>query len=387
MKICNFRPLVCLALIVMLEIWVSAISLWLTCLLAIALGVCFIFARVPRHFQIVTLVVYCLVAISFIVHTCCGTQAFNQNLDPDVGLRGVVLRYANWYLHQFLSDTNAELVFAMLFGNKTGVPWLVRVDFSVTGVAHLLAVSGLHVGLLTLAIEYILRWCRVPKRYRVWVLLPVLIFYTYLCRWQYAILRAVLMCLVYAFARNNLRVADRLSTLALAAVVILTLFPYALWSLSFQLSFAAVLGIVLWYDSLLKLCPVKPLAMYLAVTSTTLPLLIICFDGVSLYGLLANVLIMPLLVLVFYVSMMAVITVIFGAVLWLVDPVLTFARTVLTALSNLPLAMLPVSGPPVIAILYLVAILLCSRFIFLPKKIKYPLAVALFACYFVLLVV
>lgn len=371
----------------MLEIWVSAISLWLTCLLAIALGVCFIFARVPRHFQIVTLVVYCLVAISFIVHTCCGTQAFNQNLDPDVGLRGVVLRYANWYLHQFLSDTNAELVFAMLFGNKTGVPWLVRVDFSVTGVAHLLAVSGLHVGLLTLAIEYILRWCRVPKRYRVWVLLPVLIFYTYLCRWQYAILRAVLMCLVYAFARNNLRVADRLSTLALAAVVILTLFPYALWSLSFQLSFAAVLGIVLWYDSLLKLCPVKPLAMYLAVTSTTLPLLIICFDGVSLYGLLANVLIMPLLVLVFYVSMMAVITVIFGAVLWLVDPVLTFARTVLTALSNLPLAMLPVSGPPVIAILYLVAILLCSRFIFLPKKIKYPLAVALFACYFVLLVV
>ena len=89
----------------------------------------------------------------------------------------------------------------------------------------------------------------------------------------------------------------------------------------------------------------------------------------------------------FYLGMFAVGTFACGAVLWLAEPLLNFVRWVTTAVGQLPYAILPMSHGLLAVVIYLCASFVLSRFIFLRPKIKYPLAVALFTCYFVLIVV
>ncbi len=298
-----------------------------------------------------------------------------------------MLRYARWYLPMFLSQDNADLLYAMLFGDKSVLTWGLRNDFSAAGLAHMLAVSGLHVGLLTGVVGRLLTWCRVPRRAHLWVIAPILIFYAYLCGWQYAIMRAVIMCLTYEIAKHHLHVADSLSVLSLAAVLILLIYPYALVSVSFLLSFSCVLGIYLWYQSLLRVVPSKALAMYVAVTLGSFPFQVYFFGAMPLLGLVANVILVPMLVVSFYLGMFAVSTFACGAVLWLVNPLLDFVRWITTSIGQLSWTTLTVShGLPAVFI-YLLASLVLSRFIFLQPKVKYPLVAVLFSCYLVLLVV
>ncbi len=386
MKLCNFRPLCSLALLATLTCVACFVSPWITLAVGLGLGLLLTFVKTPLSFKVVAIAIYGAVVISFLLHTAFNPEPVYRTYNPNAGLRGVVLSYANGVLHGYLSDTNAELLYSMLFGNKSGLPWLLRQDFSVAGVAHLLAVSGLHVGLLAGVLTWLLKIVHGPRRARVYCLTPVLLFYAYLCGWQYAVLRAIIMCLVYEITRRHQRVADPLTALSIAAVIILILFPYSIRSASFMLSFTCVLGIILFYRGLLKVVRFKSLAMYLAVTIGSLPGVIYYFGYLAVYGIVANLVILPLLVGAFYVGMLAVCTYVAGCLLWLVDPILTLCRQVVTRLSYLPGARLMVSSSAPAIVLYLVALLLLSRFIFLPKKVKYPLAGLLFACYFLLIV-
>lgn len=387
MKICNFRPLCFLALIVILCVAACLVSLWWTIALAVVLTAILYFAKVPTQFKVTVAVVFALTTISFVLTTLLNPNPYYRTYNPNAGLRGVILRYADWYLNKFLSKDNAALMYAMLFGDKRGLPFMLKSNFTVAGLAHMLAVSGLHVGLLVSVIALILKTCKVPQRARLYVIMPVLLFYAYLCGWQYSILRAVIMYFVYAFVKQCFHLADPLSCLSCAAIVILVLFPYALVSASFLLSFSCVLGIDLMYDYFLKRCYVKSIAMYLAVTIASFPFVVYFFGAVPLYGVIANVVLVPLLILCFYVGMFAVSTFLMGAVLWLTEPLLTFVRSVSEAITKLPLATLSVSSSFPAIIIYLLGLIIMSRFVFLKPKVKYPLAAVLFACYFLLIMV
>jgi len=387
MKLWNFRPLCWLALIVILAIGSAMLAPWCALIATIFLCVALWLVPVPREFKIVALVAFAVALLSYGLTTCLVANPYRRTYDPDAGLRGVVLRYVRWYLPMFLSTDNANLLYAMLFGDKSVLTWELRSDFSASGLAHMLAVSGLHVGLLFTVVSLLLRCVKVPRRAHVWIIASLLIFYAYLCGWQYAVMRAVIMCLVYAIAKQHLWVADPLSVLSLAAVIILLIYPYALVSVSFLLSFSCVLGIYLWYQTFYRVIASKAVAMYVAVMLGSFPFMVYFFGSVPVLGLVANVILVPLLVLSFYLGMFAVSTFVCGAVLWVAEPLLNFVRWITTAIGQLPWATIPVSHSLIAVFVYLLAALVLSRFIFLKPKIKYPLVVALFTCYLVLLVV
>ncbi len=387
MKICNFRPLVCIALIVIMAICSATLSMWLVLAVAMVLFAGLWFAKVPTQFKVVALLVFMVALISYGLTTYSVANPYQRTYDPDVGLRGVVLRYVRWYLTMFLSPKNADILYTMMFGDKSVLSWWTIQEFNATGLAHILAVSGFHVDLFYLIVSCLLKLCRVPKRAHIWMITPLLLFYGYLCGWRYAVLRAVIMCLIYAFARHRLVVADALSALSLAAVIILIIYPYALFSASFLLSFACVLGINLWYDTFYRIVPVKSVAMYLAVTAGSLPFLLYFFGREPIFGLVANVILLPLLVVSFYIGIFAVSTFVCGAVLWIVEPLLNFVRWITQAVGRLSWAVVHIShGLPAIFVYFCASIIL-SRFIFLKPKVKYPLVAVLFTCYFVLLMV
>lgn len=141
---------------------------------------------------------------------------------------------------------------ALLLGNKEHLPQEVQDSYSSAGVAHVLSVSGLHVGLLAAVLQWITRKWLSPKG-RFAVLTGFLLIYCGLLNFSAPVVRASLILIVGGIRRIVRRAPDRLTTLAAAFLLILLSRPLDLFSASFQLSFGAVLGIVMLGPALEKI--------------------------------------------------------------------------------------------------------------------------------------
>jgi len=114
MKLCNFRPLCWLALVIIVAIGSAMLSLWLTFLGAAILFTILLWSKLPRQFKIVAMSLYIIAVISYLLTTCFVSNPTYRTYDPHTGLRGVILKYVHWYLSLFLSEDNANLIYNML---------------------------------------------------------------------------------------------------------------------------------------------------------------------------------------------------------------------------------------------------------------------------------
>ena len=145
-----------------------------------------------------------------------------------------------------LPEPQASLAQALLLGIRGRLPADVTEDFRSTGTSHLLAISGLHVGVLLGMSVGVGAWL-MGRRRQVYLLLPLG------AVWAYALLsgfatpveRVAIMGSVYLLAMALGRPGSILPALALAAACIAGLEPQALKQVSFQLSFAAISGIAM----------------------------------------------------------------------------------------------------------------------------------------------
>jgi competence protein ComEC len=150
-------------------------------------------------------------------------------------------------IHQFSSGDNASLLLGLLLGERAEISDDVRDAFVRTGLVHILAVSGSHVGfvlLIVLALGDALRLSQVLKSLFAGV---ALIFFAALTGFNPPVTRATIMALIFLGGRLIERNGNSYNMLALAALIILFGEPRQLFQLGFQLSFAAVLGMVYLY--------------------------------------------------------------------------------------------------------------------------------------------
>ncbi len=206
---------------------------------------------------------------------------------------------------------------ALLIGNRSGITPQLRMQFNRAGASHLLAISGLHIGIVAAAAFFVFRWLLAYSRFllrRAWVargaavlaLFPV-VSYGLLAGMSASTQRAVVMVAVLFLALVAGRLHDLLNSIAWAAWVILIIYPPALFSVSFQLSFVAVGWIVFGLSNpalkqvLAKAAPQRPLRWILSLLIVsclavvgTLPLAMFYFNQASLTGILSNCLLVPL---------------------------------------------------------------------------------------------
>lgn len=188
---------------------------------------------------------------------------------------------------------------ALLLG-ADGLDENLEQSYRRAGVSHVLAVSGLHVGFVAALLSLLL--CFLPKASlpRFVCLCAGLVFYCLLTGASASTQRAALMAALLLLARVNGREADGLSSLSLAFGVLLLISPRQLLDVGFQLSFTAMLGIVLLFSRFqrwLRFLPkpiATPLALTLAAQTGCLPVLLCCFGSVSPYAPLVNLLTVPL---------------------------------------------------------------------------------------------
>lgn len=211
-------------------------------------------------------------------------------------------------LYSNLDEVTASVAYAMLTGDSSGISDAALTSFRYGGIAHIFAVSGLHIGVIYAAINFALR--RVNRYISAVVSVTFVIFYAGVCSFTPSSVRAAIMCATSAALSLFGRRYDSLNALSLAATILLLINPVYLFDTGFILSFSAVGGIVcLKYRiyRLLKFLP-KRLAGALSVSLSaqvgSFAALMASFGYVSAAGLFLNVLVLPA-ISAFYVLLAA----------------------------------------------------------------------------------
>ncbi|MEG2688350.1 MAG: ComEC/Rec2 family competence protein, partial [Clostridia bacterium] len=150
-------------------------------------------------------------------------------------------------LYENTDETTASICQALLIGDKFGIEAQLNNEIKATGVAHLLAVSGLHVSALAGALYFLLKKLKVKPKARFVVVTILTFIYVMLCSFSPSALRAFIMSSVFTLSGVFGKKQDNLSSLGLAAVILLFIRPTSLMNVGFLLSIFAVLGIMLLY--------------------------------------------------------------------------------------------------------------------------------------------
>ena len=159
----------------------------------------------------------------------------------------VRLRYALLSRLDTAFGERAALPKALLMGERIALAEEDRTAFARIGIAHVLAVSGLHISLIVTALGLLTRRF-LSGRQQLWFFAIFLLSYAALLDFRASVVRASILTFAFLFSRSRGRSGDSLSAMALAFILILALSPVELSSSGFQLSFAAALGIVLLYQ-------------------------------------------------------------------------------------------------------------------------------------------
>jgi len=200
-----------------------------------------------------------------------------------------------------LDHKHAGLLRGVVLGEKRGVPQEIMEDFRRSGVAHMLAVSGLHVG--SLAAIFLGAFKSLPVSRRTAVLgsmFAVGIFVPFVGAGS-SVVRAATMILLVLMAELLGRGRERWQALLCAALIILVRNPLDIYSAGFQLSFGAVVGLFLFVHPLENRLHFLPegvatgVAVSAAATLGTAPVALVAFGQVSLVGVAANLLVVPVL--------------------------------------------------------------------------------------------
>ncbi|MGI6691349.1 MAG: DNA internalization-related competence protein ComEC/Rec2 [Christensenellales bacterium] len=145
---------------------------------------------------------------------------------------------------------DSALAKALLIGDRTDLSEETNLVFRDAGIAHVLSVSGLHVGLLMAIVLFVLRRFQLPAAVLLVTVSALLLMYCRLLDFSAPVVRAAVLTVVMLLGRVYRRKSDPLTALAAAFMLVLLMRPLDLFSIGFQLSFLAVLGIVLLGDRL-----------------------------------------------------------------------------------------------------------------------------------------
>ena len=246
-------------------------------------------------------------------------------------VRFIIYRYTervrDIIFHELASknDDVIGLIRGIVLGDKTGIDEEVYNRFRIFGTAHILAVSGLHVGILLTLYRRIYRIK--PNPIFTVIIVIILIFYGSITRWSPSVFRAVFMSLLYILSQITSREADLLSCLGVTSIISVCLNPLVVNSLGFQMSYLAVLGIgvlspvisrkfgaiisnkfgdVLDHDRITTL--VNGVSIYISVQIVVLPYILQEFNYVSPLGFFLN---LPVTILAGLIVAFSVLSVLF----------------------------------------------------------------------------
>lgn len=209
------------------------------------------------------------------------------------------------FLDEFLPYYNSAIMKAMLFGNKKEIEEEIKSLYQNNGIAHILAISGLHISLIGMSVYRLLRYLPLPR----WLVLlgseSFLILYGCMVGFSASTFRAIFMFTLFLLSKLLKRSYDMITAMAASAIFQLLIHPGYLFDCGFQLSYAAIMGIAILLPALEEIVDLiknkylrKGISLFLpslSVTLFTAPILIYHYYELSFFSIVLNFIVLPLM--------------------------------------------------------------------------------------------
>jgi competence protein ComEC len=223
-----------------------------------------------------------------------------------------IRRYFENIYDQVMNEKDASIMKAMVLGNKTELDYESKQLFQKSGIAHVFAISGLHITLLGMGLYRLLKRLRLPKA--ICCIVPIALMFVYgdMVGMSSSAFRAIVMFGFHIASKLCKRTYDMLTAIAVSAVLVLIEQPLYLYHSGYLLSFGAVLGIGCFME---VIAPVKPngrlkpleklkasLAGSLSIYLIHFPIMLATYYEFPIYSFLLNLVIIPAMTIVMFLG-------------------------------------------------------------------------------------
>jgi len=286
-------------------------------------------------------------------------------------------------INKILPEPTAAFLAGLLFGVRQNMPDDLLNNFKITGLTHIIALSGFNITIIAGALMSWLRF--VPARARFVFTVLAIISFVLLTGASPSVTRAAIMGILILLAGSLGKISDITISLLLAAVVMLWVNPKILaFDIGFQLSFLSTLGIVYLHPLLSPRLPnfFTALKEYLSPTLSALifvtPIIVYNFSSISLIAPISNILVLPLIPasmgLGFLATVVGFINLSLGSWLgWIAWIPLKIIISITNCLAKLPLASLDINiNSPHWVIIYYLIIGSITIYLYVHKKPNLP---------------
>lgn len=218
-----------------------------------------------------------------------------------------------------LDNIHSSLLRGLTLGLRGNIPKEIKDIFSNAGVIHILAVSGLHVGIISFFLFILLRSLHIPFNVSIVLTCFLLIIYAFLTALRPPVVRATIMFIFIMLGMLSQRRITLLNIIAVSAILILILNPLNLFDAGFQLSYAATFAIVILHRKIYECFPkrlreikilrnfiILPLSVSLSAQLGTAPIVAFYFFKLPIVASIANIIIIPLVSLVIPIGFLTV---------------------------------------------------------------------------------
>lgn len=296
-----------------------------------------------------------------------------------------------------LKEDNSSLITSIILGKSNYLNEENLFLYRDMGLAHILAVSGLHIGIISGFLIFLFSRLGIKRSLNLSLTLGLIWIYGYLIDFPPSILRSSIMFTVLFCSQLIHEPYDSINTLSLAALVLLLINPYYLFNLGFQLSFMATISIILFAPKLNSIFYpnnnrlTNTLSSLIGVQIGLFPIQIYYFNKISLLSIPANIVVVPLLSLSLILGLLMIIfsyvipflNVGIGIVL---DFILSLQFKILDMLNHIPYNIYKIFSPEIISILlFYIIILFLFGFIDI-KRLNKDIHKIMLVCLFLIIV-
>lgn len=219
-------------------------------------------------------------------------------------------------IYRNMSPKSAGIVSAMILGERGGIDDEIKKLYQENGIIHILAISSLHVMLIGAFIRKMLRSTGIPNTAAVLISMSILLMYGTMTGFAASTMRAVIMLIISMWGERFRRTDDMATSLVIALIIMSLFTPYITLSAGCIMSVAAAFGVmvgshmykVLFGRERFLRVPLKyrkyvkgavvSFVMSFSINVTMLPIIIYYYYEVPLYGMLLNLIVVPLLTVV-----------------------------------------------------------------------------------------
>ncbi|HSQ88186.1 ComEC/Rec2 family competence protein [Romboutsia sp.] len=205
---------------------------------------------------------------------------------------------------RYLYKKNSDFINSLTLGEKEQLTKEENEMFSRTGTSHIIAISGLHTGILCILVSFIIGG--INRFYKLLILIVVMGLYCLMIGTAPSVVRAISFVIILYIAVFLDRKRDGMSVLSLVGIFLMINNPYIIYNISFQLSFLATLSIIYFYGYINYVIKLKLISLTLASNVLTLPIIYYNFKGIPIISIISNIIVVPFIGIIIYMSIISI---------------------------------------------------------------------------------